>query len=369
MKKILILKKETVCELPRGENNPRNSEGDFALLRDGRILFAYSRYTGCDAHDDAACDVAGMVSADGGRTFAPLPRPLATAASHGVRNIMSVSLQRLPDGGLCLFYLCKHTPRSEMILRRADEADETVFGAPETVFPVKDGVYYVVNNCRICTTDDGRVLVPAARHKIVMRPDGSGSGEYYGDAVIFAGDAHGENWRRLPAVFALPQRGHSGTGLQEPGVVQLPDGRLYAYFRTDRAFQYESVSADGGATWTVPVQSRFTSPDSPMLIARNPYSGAYFAFWNPIPNYNGRIDPDARWVHAGRTPFVLAAGENGEDFSAPCVIEDDPAHGYCYPGVFFLGPRTLLLSYCCGGPEDGMCLTRTRIARIEIGEE
>ena len=34
-----------VLDLPPGPGNTRNSEGDFALLKDGRILFVYSHYT------------------------------------------------------------------------------------------------------------------------------------------------------------------------------------------------------------------------------------------------------------------------------------------------------------------------------------
>ena len=365
MQKPGIREMRTVCELPRGENNPRNSEGDFAVLRGGEILFAYSRYVGSDAHDDAACDVAGLLSRDGGETFAPLPEPLARAADHGVKNIMSVSLKRLPNGELCLFYLCKHTPQSEMYLRRA-VGDETAFGPPERVFPCRDGIYYVVNNCRVCVTRDGRVLLPAALHRIVRRENGEASAEYYAASQIFEADGDGRNWRALPHVFRLRPRGHSETGLQEPGLAELPDGALYAYFRTDRGFQYESLSTDGGAHWTAPVQSRFSSPPSPMLIARNPYTGLYYAFWNPVPNYYGRLDSEARWITAGRTPFVTAVSENGRDFSPCAALETDPGRGYCYPAAYFLNEKTLLLSYCCGSEDDDMCLTRTRIARIGL---
>ena len=37
-----IIRSTTVAEIPPRENNPRNSEGDFAVLKDGSILFAYS---------------------------------------------------------------------------------------------------------------------------------------------------------------------------------------------------------------------------------------------------------------------------------------------------------------------------------------
>lgn len=356
----VIKSTEIITELARGKNNPRNSEGDFAVLKNGSILFAYSRYGGDSAHDDAACDVAGMISRDGGKTFEHLPYKLAEAKEHDTLNIMSVSLKRLPNGELCLFYLCKKGPQSEVYLKRA-VGDETKFGAPELCLPKKRGVYYVVNNCRICVTKNGEILLPMAKHKII-----NGSGIYFGTAQIFAADSNGKNWHERSKTIRMPLSGHSGTGLQEPGLVELDDGRLYGYFRTDRHFQYESFSSDNGKTWTTPVPSLFTSPDSPMLIMKNPYSGIFYSVWNPIPNYNGRLDKEKRWISAGRTPFVIAQSENGTDFSKYTVIEDAPSCGYCYPAMLFLNEKEMLMSYCCGGPDDGMCLTRTRIRHITL---
>ena len=40
------MKKTTVLNLPPKPGNPRNSEGTFAELTDGRILFIYSHYNG-----------------------------------------------------------------------------------------------------------------------------------------------------------------------------------------------------------------------------------------------------------------------------------------------------------------------------------
>ena len=367
MQKPVIERRTVAAELRRGADNPRNSEGDFATLQNGDILFAYSRYTGSDGEDDSPCDIAGLLSHDGGHTFTPLPHLLAAASEQeDAPNIMSVTLRRLPNGELCMFYLCKHPPLSGYYLRRAVCEEEARFGRPEAVIPERDGVYYVVNNSRVLITSDGVVWIPAAMHNVIRNADGQEEGDYFATAALFTADGDGKNWREMPHRFALPQPGYSETGLQEPGLTELADGRLYAYFRTDRAFQYESVSADGGNHWTTPTQSRFTSPESPMLIARNPYSGLYYAFWNPVPLYNGRLDPDAPWIAAGRSPFVMAVSENGMDFSPYTVLEDDPTRGYCYPAVHFLNERELLLSYCCGGPEDGSCLTYTRITRLTL---
>ena len=126
-----ILSSQIVAMLPRGENNPRNSEGDFAVLKNGDILFAYSHYEGASGHDDAPCNVAALRSSDGGNSFQPVPFYLAEAKEHGVKNIMSVSLCRLDTGELCLFYLCKQGPQSEVWLRRCTDEAALSFGAAE----------------------------------------------------------------------------------------------------------------------------------------------------------------------------------------------------------------------------------------------
>ena len=56
-------------DLPPGPNNPRNSEGAFMPLKDGRIMFAYSRYYGKSSSDHATADIAARYSSDKGRTW------------------------------------------------------------------------------------------------------------------------------------------------------------------------------------------------------------------------------------------------------------------------------------------------------------
>lgn len=358
-----IIGSDISVELPPCENNPRNSEGDFAELKDGSILFAYSRYHGTSSEDEAPCDICGMISHDKGRSFEYLEKPLVTAKEHGTKNIMSVSFCRLNDGTLCLFYLAKFEPNSVYYMRRIDE-DNLSLGEAETCIELDEDIYYVVNNCRICKLPDGRLLVPAAQHA-VKRDKDTVRGTYFGTCRIFGCDADGKNWHPVSDTIKMPNPAHSETGLQEPGISILPDGRLYAYFRTDRCFQFEAFSSDDGKTWSTPVPSRFTSPESPMLIVKNQYSGIYYSIWNPVPNYNGRINEKV-WCHAGRFPFVIAQSEDGINFSDFSFVEDVPYHGYCYPAVHFLNKNEMLISYCCGGKEDGKCLSRTRIRRITL---
>ncbi len=54
--------------LPPGEGNPRNAEGDFIELKDGRIMFVYSYFTG-GGSDHAAGHLAARFSRDGGKNW------------------------------------------------------------------------------------------------------------------------------------------------------------------------------------------------------------------------------------------------------------------------------------------------------------
>lgn len=79
---------------------PRSSEGDFALLPDGRILFAYSLYHD-DRDDFAPCNIGGLFSDDGGRTFSQTPIILISAAILTIKRKLVLTVYKR-CGGLFL---------------------------------------------------------------------------------------------------------------------------------------------------------------------------------------------------------------------------------------------------------------------------
>ena len=337
----------------------RHSEGAFLRLDDGRILFVYSRFAG--SFDDAApCCLAASWSDDEGETWTE-PAEVLSASSFGARNIMSVSLLRMRNGDIGVFHGVKNTAScTQHWLERSRDGGRTFYRRTECTLSDRPG-YYVLNNDRVVRLASGRLVMPLAYHR----------GGYGGD-VFFDGrgvgcfllsDDDGETWREAADTVHPPFTG-TETGLQEPGVTEKRNGALWAYFRTDKMVQYESFSLDGGETWTAAQPSRFTSPISPMKVARHPQTGDLYAVWNPIPNYNGRKLSDAGW---GRTPLVWAVSrDDGTTWSEPKVIEGDPEHGYCYPALFFTADGAMLAAYCSGGPEDGICLARLTIRKIAI---
>jgi hypothetical protein len=69
---------DTVLKLSPGPNNPRNSEGDFVTLKDGKILFIYSHFTGNSGGDFGNGYLASRFSADNGKTWSKEDKTVVT---------------------------------------------------------------------------------------------------------------------------------------------------------------------------------------------------------------------------------------------------------------------------------------------------
>lgn len=355
--------KQNLLDLAPGPGNTRNSEGGFLDLRDGRILFVYSRY-GAGHDDDDAADLWSIVSSDGGGTWSA-PRLCFPRSRVGADNVMSVTLRRMDNGDVGLFYLEKRPGDScRMFLTRSADEGET-FTDPVCCIPHRGR--FTVNNDRVIRLRSGRWLIPSAPIEILV-DERTGVREFgWSHAVYYGSDDDGATWRRLGSVRPCGGFERSRIGLQEPGVLELADGTVWSWMRTDVGRQYEAFSRDGGETWTPAQPSQFTAPWSP-LSAKRLADGSILAVWNPVPILNGTDEvPDGFWT-GGRTPLVCARSlDDGRSFSEPEVLENAPDHGYAYTAIHPLEDGSALLAYCAGGPEDGISmLNRLRIAKVEF---
>jgi len=75
-------------------------------LKDSRILFVYTHFTGGKS-DHATAHLAARYSADGGMTWTEEDELVIPA--EGDFNVMSVSLLRLPNDDIALFYMVKNS--------------------------------------------------------------------------------------------------------------------------------------------------------------------------------------------------------------------------------------------------------------------
>lgn len=349
-----------VCELKPNTGNARNSEGAFITLDNGNILFIYSRYE--DNHNDnAAANLFGIISKDEGETFGK-PFPVFTKdMMQDADNLMSVSLLRMCSGEIGLFYLKKNNSKHSCIPYFTHLSDKY----RPIIDPIKcidSDDYHVLNNDRILRLNNGRLLMPTARHI------NGGPGTIY----ISASDDNGRNWRILRSDIKLPvfvRNGHPlDSSAMEPGLVELDDGTIWCFIRTQLGRQYEMFSSDNGETWSEIQPSRFTSPESPMSVKKLS-NGNLVAVWNPIPNFNEQnVCPKGAWT-GGRNPLRLAILDGNANATLfTDLVEDDETRGFCYAAIHELNNGDLLLGYCAGGTEDKGCLNKLRIKKIKHEE-
>lgn len=315
---------ERVLTLPAGPNNPRNSEGAFARLPEGRMLFVYTRFSG-DGEDHAPAVLASRESADEGRTWTTEDRVLLEG--EGAQNVMSVSLLRLKSGGLALFYLRKNALDDCRPVMRVSLDDGATWGTPRECTNGAIG-YFVVNNDRVVQLASGRLVIPAARHAKQGEPF-----VYNGTVVCFLSDDDGVTWRSS-AEIAPPKNVYAA--LQEPGIVELKNGLLWMLHRTGGGSLYESHSQDGGEQWTPAAPSTLVSPKAPASFKRMPSTGELLLVWN-----DHRHLPQV--FTEKRTPLVaMTSPDDGGTWHNPLVLEDNPEGWYCYTAIEPVGDAVLL---------------------------
>jgi len=342
-----ISEPKAVLRLTPSEDNPRNSEGDFIQLKDGRLMFVYSHFTGGGGDHDAAY-LSARYSDDGGKTWTEEDEIIVS--NEAGMNVMSVSLLRLQTGEIALFYLRKNSLSDcRPVLRISDDEGET-WTDPVEIIPEEKMGYYVLNNDRVVQLSNGRLIASVAQHNAPQWPEFTG----YAHIMAYISDDYGRSWRRSTTVLH-PNSTVSGDSvtLQEPGVVELEDNRLFMFIRTGRNVQYISWSSDQGETWLPTRPSNISSPRSPASIERIPQTGDLLLVWNNNPD------------NQKRTPFNVAISEDeGKTWKNIKTLEDDPHGWYCYTAIHF-GSDYVLLGHCAGDRREGG-LNTTQITRFPV---
>ncbi len=334
-------------QLPPGPGNPRNSEGDFIALRDGRLMFVYTHFTG-GGSDHAKAHLAARFSSDAGKTWTR--KDVVVVPNEGGMNIMSVSLLRLANGKIALFYLQKNSLTDCRPLMRLSADEGKTWSEPIETISDKQMGYYVLNNDRVVQLKSGRLVVPVALHNTPQykKPDWAGT------IMAYLSDDGGKTWHRSKDQLVCKSPSGKRITLQEPGVVELNDGRLLMFARASGGFQQFSHSRDGGETWTPFVASTLASPVSPATIERIPSTGDLLVVWND----HGSTAKRPR----GRRPFSAAISKDeGRSWRNVKRIEDKPNGHYCYTAMLFVDDH-VLLGHCCGPGLGTTQVTRFPVA-------
>jgi sialidase-1 len=313
------LGKEDVLKMQPGTNNPRNSEGDFITLKDGRILFIYSHYTGASGDDNGNGYLAGRYSGDQGKTWTS--EDVKIVGQEGKMNVMSVSLLRLQNGEIALFYLRKNSETDCIPLIRISDDEAKTWSDPQPCITGKQA-YFVLNNNRVIQLKNGRLILAVAMHQSPGETKASSVGRLWS----YFSDDNGRSWKPGQEV---PNPGAVVT--QEPGMIELKNGNILMFIRTTSGVQYFSFSKDKGETWSAVEPGNIKSPCSPALITRIPSTGDLLLVWND----NG--------INQKRTPLNIAVSkDDGKEWINNRILESRPEGVYCYPAIHFAGNEVLL---------------------------
>jgi hypothetical protein len=345
--------------------HPRNSEGSFATLRSGRIIYYYSQFSEGDS-DFSPCEIAELASDDGGRTWSR-PRVMFKVEPNTME--MSVSLLRLASGKLACFSAIKRDKLDCRPYLRLSEDDGVTWSAPRRIVDAPG--YFVLNNDRVIQTKTGRLIMPLGWHRLSLQSPNAYEGiDLRAVALWYYSDDEGLTWKESDTWWALPAV--TQTGLQEPGVVELADGTLLSWARTDQGCQYEFRSTDNGVTWSAPQPMPLRSPAAPASIMRLPGSADLLGVYV---DHSGQF-PFAlsERTYSNRNPLVASvSSDNGVTWRTRLLLENDPQRDYCYTAIHFTADAALF-AYLSVSREPArqphqMIIRRVSLARLTTPED
>jgi len=304
---------------PATAEHPRNSEADMLVLRDGRILVAWIEFYGSSAQDWGAARIAAMISTDKGRSW---HGKYTLQENIGQMNVMEPDLLRLKSGKVLFLFCRKNSPADCVPMIRISTDDARTFSPPRPMPVTPAPSYTGFNHERAIQLRSGRILMPVffttdyrVEPRMLTR--------------VYYSDDEGMNWTPSETVVDVPQ---SKAGAQEPGVVELKDGRVMMWMRTSTGKVYKCDSLDRGRTWSQPVPMSVQSPLSPQSIKRHPQTGDLILVWNNSPDR--------------RRPLTCAVSrDEGETWKHFKDLDSEPERGFAYTSIEFLRDRALFTYY------------------------
>ncbi|MHC4873665.1 MAG: sialidase family protein [Planctomycetota bacterium] len=337
--------------VPVSDKITRAGEGSAVLLKDGRILLAYSRFCGSGEDHDYSDLYGGTINPEDG-TFT---EERIFFEDKAAVNQMSVGLERLNDGSIGFVFLRRSAQDIDDVYFSRSEDEGASWSDPVKVNSCCDEEFIVVNNDRLRQFSSGRIAVPAA-----LYPE-RGNTEKPCNIAMFYSDDMGKTWSLSERVkiaqenITPPHALHpDGQTLfddgcqyyakeQEPGVEELDSGRILLYCRSYIGYMYKAFSNDSGTTWSpLKAAEEIICPCSPQAIRRIPNEKRLLCFFNNREAVKFG-DNDNNW--SWRTPLSLAVSDNNaESWKVVGNIEDD-SHNYCYTSILFAEDYAFITYY------------------------
>ena len=303
----------------------------------------------------------GHISADSGRTWGA-PFQYMQDGAPMEPSLNKASILRLHDGRLGMVYSrvesvqsANYQTRTWYFATSEDEARNWSNGSPIDIpagYDRDKGFFVQFLWGNLLQLGTGRLVAPAYREMAGRHPGMPPAGDDPVTATIqgkrqtrvadghlyeaamascynYYSDDFGETWNICTGsmmVWPLPSEGGiGGFGVcWEPVVMELKDGRVLMFMRTNVGRLYQSFSSDGGASWALPEPTELASGDVPCWPGRLKTTGDLVVAWNQSSKEEiergysrGRLsiavssDEAASWRHL--TTLELSSGMDDVD--------------------------------------------------------
>jgi sialidase-1 len=310
---------------PAHAGNNRNSEGAIFDLGHHRLLLAWTEFYSSDGRDWGPARISTMVSKNDGRSWS---HKRVLQPNIGKMNVMEANFVRLHNGDIFFVFLRKNSPGDCLAMFRVSTDDGRSFSSPKVIPVDPSPSYNTINNDRVIQLRSGRILVPLAYTKDYRVSRRFVSRVYYSDD-------EGKTWQGSKTIIDVKS---SSNGAEEPGVVELPDGRVMLWVRTKTGTPWQCYSDDGGVTWSEPKPMTVLAPNSPQSIKRIPSTNDLLMIWN-----NSATE---------RLPLTAAISkDNGHTWTHVRNLDNDASHTYAYTSITFVGKQVFFTYYA--GPAAG----------------
>lgn len=339
-----------------GPRRPRSLPECFFWRSNGELVMGFDDHFG-GVDDEAPAEMCYMVSTDEGLTWTE--RGLLVENDGKLSNV-GPSLLRLKSGKVALAYMRNNDfDDLKNYIRFGDESLAN-WSDPICITP-QDG-YNCCTGTRLIQLKTGRLLYPVAYipKEANTTEKRVGLGSYV--AQVWHSDDEGQTWKRnsSAAVFAAGQSPRRGA--MEPCVVELKDGRILMFIRTQLGFIYQSFSSDSGDTWSEFAPTALESPETCPFITRIPSTGDLLAMWN-----HSKYDPDHPQFGIRRPMSVAVSRDEGVTWLDSISLETDPQYTYAMPVATFNDRYAIFGYYRSHGSQWGGHL-QCMINRMPIEE-
>ena len=305
-------------------------------LSDGRLCLMYTQFDG--PWDAAPGPLVQRFSSDRGRTWSDAE--LVRKPEPGHINLMCLSMAYVSPGRIGCVYIDKVSRDAGTALKFMTTDDDAATWSSPVAMTTRTAFYNAPND-RLIRLKTGRLLCSYS-----VRPAGApaapGEAPQANNGCMISDD-QGRTWRHSQEIHTLAQHFYTPEQLageavehrldgHEPGIVELPDGRVMMHARARHGFIAVSLSSDGGETWSpfTPLQG-VASPVSNQNIKQLPGSDRLVM----LHNNRDRLPVGHTW-YGQRTPLSVAVSDDhGQTWRDIGDIKPHPGTSYCYFSLLF----------------------------------